>query len=101
MCNPLLNDIVIDLDDEPGIDSTDRDPDQSNFSDCFPHAMVVFRRCEIPRKVLQADTIVVSCGLGNLEQSSWSSHRRHEFWGTHEELRKVCSQFQGHLSWDV
>ena len=38
------------------------------------------------RGVLQADTIVVSCGLANFEQSSWSTHRRHEFWGTHEEL---------------
>ena len=30
--------------------------------------------------------IVVSCGLANFEQSFWSTHRRHEFWGTHEEL---------------
>ena len=36
--------------------------------------------------VLQADTIVVSCGLANFEQSSWSTHRRHEFWRTHEGL---------------
>ena len=43
--------------------------------------------CEIPRNVLQADTIVVSCGLANFEQSSLSTHRRHEFWETHEELR--------------
>ena len=48
------------------------------------------------------DTIIVSCGLANFEQSSWSTHRRHEFWGSHEELdtgghrgrqRQVCSQF--------
>ena len=48
--------------------------------------MVNVRGCEIPRNVLQADTIVVSCGLANFEQSSWSTHRRHEFWGTREEL---------------
>ena len=36
--------------------------------------------------MLQADTIVVTCGLANFEQSSWSTHRRHEFWGAHEEL---------------
>ena len=78
MCNPLLNDLVIDLDDEPVIDSTARDSDQSNFPDCFTHAMVNVRGCEIPRNVVQADTIVVSCGLANFEQSSWSTHRRHE-----------------------
>ena len=38
------------------------------------------------REVLQADPIVVSCGLANFEQSSWSTHRCQEFWGTHEEL---------------
>ena len=48
--------------------------------------MVNLRSCEIPRNVLQADTIVVSCGLANFEQSYWSTHRRYEFWGTHEEL---------------
>ena len=86
VCNPLLNDLVIDPDDEPGTDSTARDSDQSNFPDCFTHAMVNVRGCEIPRNVLQADTTVVSCGLANFEQSSWSTHRRHEFWGTHEKL---------------
>ena len=39
VCNLLLNDLVIDLDDEPGIDSTAQDSDQSNFPDCFIHAM--------------------------------------------------------------
>ena len=88
MCATLiLDDLVIDFDDEPGIDSTARDSDQTNSIDCFTHAMVNVRGCEIPRNVLQADTIVVSCGLANFEQSSWSTHRRHEFWGTHEELR--------------
>ena len=86
VCNPLLNDLVIDFDDEPGIDSAARASDQTNFPDCFTHAMVNVRSCEIPRNVLQADTIVVSGGLANFEQSSWSRHRRHEFWGTHEEL---------------
>ena len=57
------------------------------FPDCFTHAMFNVRSCEIPRSVLQADTIVVSCGIANFEQSSWSTHRRHEFWGrTHGEL---------------
>ena len=46
----------------------------------------LFAGCDIPRNVLQADSIVVSCGLANFEQSSWSTHRRHEFWGTHEEF---------------
>ena len=69
MCNPLLNDLFIDSDDEPGIDSTTRHSDRSSFPDCFAHAMVNVRGCEIPRNVFQADTIVVSCGLANFEQS--------------------------------
>ena len=47
--NPLLNDLVIDFDDEPGIDSTARDSDQSNSPYCFTHAMVDARGCEIPK----------------------------------------------------
>ena len=86
VCNPLLNDLVIDFDDEPGIDSAARDSDETTSHDCFTHAMVNVRGCEIAINVLQADTIVVSCGLANFEQSAWSTHRRHEFWGTHEEL---------------
>ena len=87
MCvNFFLNDLVIDFDDGLGVDSAARDSDQSNFPDCFTHAMVDVRSCEIPRSVLQADTIVVTCGLANFEQSSWSTHRRHEFWRAHEEL---------------
>ena len=35
VCNPLLNDLVIVFDDEPGIDSTARDSDQSNFPRLF------------------------------------------------------------------
>ena len=87
MRNPLLSDLVINFDDEPGIDSTARDSRQFNFSDCFTHAMVSVRGCEIPRNVLQADTLVVNCGLANFEQSSWSTHRRHEFWGMNGEPR--------------
>ena len=78
--NTLLDDLVIDFDDELGIKSTARDSDQSHFPDCFTHAMVNVRGCEIPRNVLQAETIGVNCGLANFEQSSWSTHRRHEFW---------------------
>ena len=80
--NHLLNDLVVNVDDdEPGINRTARDSDQSNFPDCFN-----VRGCEIPRNLLQADTIVVSCALANFEQSSWSTHRRHESLGTHEEF---------------
>ena len=44
VCNPLLNDLVIDFDDELGVDSTARDSDQTNSLDCFSHAMVNDRR---------------------------------------------------------
>ena len=37
--------------------------------------------------MLQAATIVVSCGLANFEPSPWSTYRRHEVWRTHGELR--------------
>ena len=77
--NPLLDDLLIDFDDEPGIDRKARDSDQTNSLDCFTRAMVNVRGCEIPRNVLQDDTNVVSCGLANFEQSSWSTQRRHEF----------------------
>ena len=33
VCNPLLLDLVIDFDDEPGIDSAARDSDQTNSLD--------------------------------------------------------------------
>ena len=47
---------------------------------------LTFAVVRFQRSVLQADTIVVSCGLANFAQSSWSAHRRHGFWGTHEGL---------------
>ena len=77
------------FDDELGVDSAARDSDQSKCPDSFTHAMVNVRSCEIPRSVLQADTIVVTCGLANFEQSSWSTHRRDEFCRTHEELHTM------------
>ena len=85
-CSPLLNDFVIDFDDESGVNSLARDSDQSHFFDCFTHAMVNARCRDSPRSVLQADTIVSSCGPANLEQSSWSTLCFHKFWGSYDEL---------------
>ena len=93
--NPLLNDLVIDFDDELGFNSAGRHSDQSNSPDCFTHAMVNDCSFGIPRSVFQTDTIIVSCGLANFEQSSWSTHRRPEFWGSCEELftKEDCNKF--------
>ena len=87
MRNPLLDDHVIDFGAESDVNNDARGPEQPWSSQCFTHAMVKDSCREFPRSVLQADTIIVSCGLANFEQSSWSTHCRHEFWGTHEELR--------------
>ena len=97
--NPLLNDLVIDRDDELGVNSAARDSDRSNSSDCYTHIMVNVRSRECPKSVLQADTIIVSCGLANFERTSWSTHRRHEFCGflrrtgQRRRLRQVRWQF--------
>ena len=56
VCNTLLNDLVID---------TARIQTKTNSHDCVTHAMVNVRGCEIPRNVLQADTIVASSVLAN------------------------------------
>ena len=56
--NPVLNDLVIDFDDESGVDHVGRDSDLSSSSDCFTHAMVKVRCRKLHRSVLQADTIV-------------------------------------------
>ena len=52
------------FDDGRGTDSTGRDSDQTNYPDCFTHAVVNVRSCEFPRSVLQADTIKAA---GNTE----------------------------------
>ena len=82
----LRNDFFIDTDNESGVDDVARDSGHSNSSDRFTHAMVNVRSRKFPRSVLHADTIVVSCGLANFEQTSWSTQRRHDFWGSYEEL---------------
>ena len=53
VCNPLLNDLVIDLDDDPGFDSTARGLDQPCSSDCYTLAVVNDSCREFPRSVLR------------------------------------------------
>ena len=55
------------------------------------------RSREFPKSVLHADTIIVCCRLANFERTSLSTHRRHEFWGSHEELDAGadCDKFVG------
>ena len=50
-----------------------------------------------PRSVLQADTIIVSCGLANFEVTTWSKHRCHKFWSLRKELttRADYDKFSG------
>ena len=93
--NLLLFDLVIYFDDELCLNSAARHSDQSNSPDCFTHAMVNVCSFGIPRSVFQAYTIIVSCGLANFEQSSWSTHPRHEFWVSCEELytKEDCDKF--------
>ena len=88
--NPLLDDFVIDFDDELGVYNVARDSDHSKSPDCVTHAMVNVRCRKLPRSVLQADTIVVNCGLANFERTSWSTQRRREFW----DLSKNWTQGQ-------
>ena len=99
--NPLLDDLVVDFDDEPGIDRTARDSDQTNSFDCVTHATANVRVCEMPRTVLHPDTIVVSCGLCELravflvDTSSpriLGNARRTSYKGG---LRQVRSQLEG------
>ena len=78
VCNPLLSDLVIDLGDELDVNNVARDSDRSNSSDYFTHAMINAHCREFPRSVLQADTIVVSCGPANFERTSWSTQRCHK-----------------------
>ena len=72
VCSPLLNDLVIDFGDDSDVNNVARDSDRLNSSDCFTHAMVNARFRDFPRSVLQADTIVVSCGLANFEDAALS-----------------------------
>ena len=40
----------------------------------------------LPRRVLEADSIIASCGVGNFERTSWSKQHTHKFGGSHDEL---------------
>ena len=86
VCNLVLGHRVIDLGDDLDVNKVARDSDQSNSSDCLTHAMVNARCREFPRIVLQAYTIIVSCGQANFERTSWSMQRCHKFWRSYDEL---------------
>ena len=53
-----------------------------------------------PRSVLQADTIVVSCGLANFERASWSTQRCHKIWGLRGELATATDNDKLHKSFE-
>ena len=77
------NDLAIDFGIKSDTDNVARDPEQSRLHDCSTHVMAadssrLFRPVRpFPRSVLQADTIIVSCGLANFEVTTWSKHRCH------------------------
>ena len=56
--------------------------------DCSTHATIGDVR--LPRRVLESDTIIVSCGLENFERNSWSKQHTHKFEGSHDELATVA-----------
>ena len=86
MCNLLLDDFVVDSGAKPDVNNVVRGPDQLCSFDSFAHAMVDDSCRIFPRSVLQADTIIVSCGLANFERTLWSTQRCHKFWGLRDEF---------------
>ena len=86
--NLFLNDLVIDFDDKPGIDSTARDSDQTYSLDCFTHANGQCSRLRDSEKCAPRRYYCRELLTGELRAVFPGQHnRRHEFWGTHEELR--------------
>ena len=65
----------------------------------FTHATVDDSRRMFPRSVLQAHTIIVSCGLANFERTSRSMQLRHIFWGLRDELATAARKIRGQLPW--
>ena len=106
--NLLLDDLVIDSGSKPDVNNVARGSDQPCCPDCFTHAMVDDSRRIFPRSVLQADTIIVSCGPANVERTSWSTQRFPKFWGLRDEfpghsgrLRPVSLKYGGQLPWSA
>ena len=81
VCNLLFGDLVIDSGAKPDVNNVARGPHQLCSPDCFTHAMVDDSRRLFPRSVLQADTLIVSCGLANCEHTFWSTQRCDKFGG--------------------
>ena len=93
VCNLLVDDLVIDSGTESDVDNVARGPDQPCSPDCFTHVMVDDSRRTCRRSVLQADTIIVSCGLANFERTSKSTQRCHKIWGLRNELATAADYF--------
>ena len=86
MCNFRLDDLVIISGTKLDVKNVARGPSQPPSLDCFTHALVDGSRRTFPRSVLQADTIIVSCGLVIFERTSWSTQRCHKIWGLRDDL---------------
>ena len=105
--NPLLNDLAIDFDDEPGNDSTARDPDQPNFLRLFHTCDGQCSRLwdsEEPAPSRYACRELWACEFWKVflvdASSPWilENARRSTYKGG---LRQVRPQFQGQLPWNV
>ena len=85
--NSPLSALVIDFDGESVVNNVIRGFGKPCFPDCSTHAMIGDVR--LPRRALEADKIVVSCGLENFERASWSKQHTHKFGRSHDELVTV------------
>ena len=83
----FLSDPVVYYDDESVVNLLIQGSGKPCPSDCFTHARIGDVR--LPRRALEADTIIATCGLENFERASGSKQHTHKFGGSHDGLATV------------